>query len=111
MAYELMKAYPQAKILLNTRDFDSWNASWQNTIVPVNKRWDLWLLSFVHPLWWAERNLYNKFFVQYFCGSYEFNTRTTYDTHHALVRQLAQEQKRDFLEWRAQDGWCVGSPA
>lgn len=105
---ELMSAYPEAKILLNTRDFNSWNTSWQQAIVPVNKRWDLYLLSFLHPLWWTERNLYTRYFVQYFQGNYEHNTKSTYESHHALVRRLASEQDRDFLEWRVQDGWSAG---
>ncbi|KAJ4348110.1 uncharacterized protein N0V89_009482 [Didymosphaeria variabile] len=42
---ELIAAYPDAKVILNTRqDIDAWHASVMSNIVAVNEDWFKWLL-------------------------------------------------------------------
>ena len=47
-AAELIAAYPDAKVILNTRrDIDAWHASVMSNIVAVNEDWFKWLLWYV----------------------------------------------------------------
>lgn len=44
-AAEMIAAYPDAKVVLNTRrDIDKWHASVMSNIVAVNEDWGKWLL-------------------------------------------------------------------
>lgn len=44
-AEEMIKAYPSAKVILNTRrDIDAWQSSVMSNIVAVNEDWFKWLL-------------------------------------------------------------------
>lgn len=67
-AAELVAAYPEAKVVLNTRsDLDEWLASMDKTIVAINDSWMFWLIHFFHrEAFWAwhvsQRYLWAPFF-------------------------------------------------
>lgn len=104
MPYELMKAYPEAKVILNTRDFDAWNTSFQATIAAAHYNWLLWLVYRLHP---GGRRIWDVCSA----GHYYFwqgdlrNPRRRHEEHSALIRGLALRENRPLLEWQAQDGW------
>lgn len=100
-----MAAYPEAKIILNTRPFPSWKSSFLKNITPIGKSWRVYLESFLHPLRWREWRLWNRVLVNFWHGDREFNLRNSYDQHHALVRGLAAQQGRELLEWQVTEGW------
>ncbi|OAA75687.1 hypothetical protein LEL_07675 [Akanthomyces lecanii RCEF 1005] len=67
-AAELIAAYPEAKVVLNTRsDLDEWLRSMDKTIVAINDSWMFWLIHLFHrEAFWAwhvsQRYLWAPFF-------------------------------------------------
>lgn len=103
--YELMSAYPEAKIILNTRDFDAWQTSFRTTILPLERSWSIYLFSFLIPAAWQEWVLWNDWMIHFWQGDRQRNLKRRYEEHHALVRGLAAQKDRELLEWTVQDGW------
>lgn len=111
-AAEMIKAYPQAKVVLNTRrDLDKWHQSAVNTLVGVNENWTFWCMTWWGKnVFWAwhvyERMLWRCFFR---CpdGSLDSGIRRTgkwvYREHCAMIRGLVPEE--NLLEWTVEDGW------
>ncbi|KAK1462035.1 hypothetical protein CMEL01_14002 [Colletotrichum melonis] len=67
-AAEMIRAYPEAKVVLNVRrDLDSWHKSAVKTLVHVNESWSFWVSSLLdREAFWAwhvyERFLWALFF-------------------------------------------------
>lgn len=67
-APEMVKAYPEAKVVLNVRrDLDKWHESAVKTLVHVNESWSFWVASLLdREAFWAwhvyERFLWALFF-------------------------------------------------
>lgn len=67
-APEMVRAYPQAKVVLNVRrDLDGWHESAVKTLVHVNESWSFWISSWLdREAFWAwhvyERFLWALFF-------------------------------------------------
>lgn len=108
MPYELMKAYPEAKIIINTREFDAWNKSFQATLTASYASWPLYLAYQLHPV--GRRML--RVLAQgtfFFWQGDLYNTRRRHEEHSALILGLALKDKRPVLEWQPQDGWSARS--
>ena len=128
-AAELIAAYPDAKVVLNTRrDIDTWHASVMSNIVAVNEDWFKWFLWYITPpldvelllrfiswfnadLWWQwhvhQRILWPALFR---CSDYRFLRsgvepfgRTIHNQHSAMIRKLVPHDR--LLEWNVEDGW------
>lgn len=54
-AAEMIRAYPNAKVILNTsKDFDRWHKSVMKNIAGINRSWMFWLMSWTSAdLFWA----------------------------------------------------------
>lgn len=107
-APELIAAYPDAKVILNTRrDLDAWHKSMQATMGyfdsnPVD--WD-WMKSwFCGELFWIRHAMCRTMMPTFFRGSFASNGKWVYEQHVAMVRGLGLSEER-LLEWSVDDGW------
>ncbi|KAH8902140.1 hypothetical protein BR93DRAFT_887972 [Coniochaeta sp. PMI_546] len=93
---ELIAAYPEAYIILSTRDEDGWYASMMST---------LWHLHTSRPA--DDPSPMNQLSRKYHhhCWGNDFpkNGRACFHEHNALVRKASKGRK--FLELQAKDGW------
>ncbi len=103
-AKELIEAYPEAKVVLTTRDVDSWHASTMRTVYwrvtdPELKylQYFSWAASMYYPM-------LKKFFDTFFLGDFEHRGKEVFNRHYAEVRSLVP--KENLLEFRVQDGWA-----
>ncbi|KAJ5676850.1 uncharacterized protein N7477_002483 [Penicillium maclennaniae] len=102
-AKELIEAYPNAKVILTTRDVDPWHASVMKTVY--------WRVSdpehkFVSNFSWAAGMYYpmlNKFFETFFRGDFPGKGKQVYEEHVAEVRSLVPKER--LLEYNINDGW------
>jgi hypothetical protein len=107
-APELIAAYPNAKVILNTRqDIDSWYTSMQQTMGYFDKNpadWD-WVKSWFNAdLFWIRQTMCRTMMPRFFRGSFAANGKWVYEQHVAMVRGLGLPQDR-LLEWSVGDGW------
>ncbi|OGM48290.1 hypothetical protein ABOM_002158 [Aspergillus bombycis] len=102
-APELIAAYPEAKVILNRRDVDTWYPSLCTVVRPLTTG------VFYHVLPWFNADLYwEAQYVQgclkpFFHGSWEQHGKWVYEQHSATIRGLVPPDR--FLEWTVQDGW------
>jgi hypothetical protein len=126
-ARELIAAYPEAKVILNTRsDMAGWYSSFASTIGTFDKdpkNWD-WCKSWFWyfkgralkrdtllangytsaELFWARQFMSRSQLPGFFAGSFASNGVWVYQEHIAMVRGLGLPSDR-LLEWQAADGW------
>lgn len=103
-AKELIEAYPNAKVILNTRGIDQWHASVTKTVYwrvidPEHKI----LANFS----WAAGMYYpmlNKFFETFFQGDFHNKGKQVYKDHVAEVRSLVASER--LLEYNINEGWA-----
>ncbi|KAI1777897.1 hypothetical protein F4818DRAFT_439216 [Hypoxylon cercidicola] len=99
---ELMAAYPEASVILSVRDSE-----------------DAWLASMEATLWHAHTHqphpnphpspmapLAARYHRHCWGDDLPARGRAAYRAHNALVRSLATDQGRRFLEYRPGDGWA-----
>lgn len=102
-AKELIEAYPEAKVVLTTRDVDSWHASTMKTVYWRVCDWELrWLSHFS----WAASMYYpmlKKFFDTFFEGDFEKRGKDVFLRHYDEVRSLVPKER--LLEFNVRDGW------
>lgn len=103
-ATELIAAYPEAKVILNTRDVESWHRSMVATLstLPSNINYG-WLIHFQHRLYWTARSFYETTYYALFDGDIETNGKEAYEKHSQQVRKATEPER--LLEWRVEDGW------
>ncbi|KAK7943712.1 uncharacterized protein PG986_012825 [Apiospora aurea] len=109
-AHDLIRAYPDAKVILNVRrDRAAWHRSVQDTILQhLQGDWRMWLRSFFCvELFWLEENLLRCLWPA-FCRSGDFahTGRWALEEHCAMVRGSVRDPDRDLLEWAVEDGWA-----
>lgn len=103
-ATELITAYPEAKVILNTRDVDSWHRSMVATLstLPSNINYG-WLIHFHHRLYWTAHSFFETTYYALFDGDIEKTGKAAYLRHSEQVRKATSPER--FLEWRVKDGW------
>ncbi|KAF9885343.1 hypothetical protein FE257_012960 [Aspergillus nanangensis] len=113
-AAQLIEAYPEAKIILNTRrDLDAWHRSAMKTLVSdIEDSWFYWMLHFFNAdLFWIWEfisvNGYPNLFRSPFKGNAREgiarNGKWVYREHCNMIRGLVPKER--LLEWNAEDGW------
>ena len=107
-AEDLIKAYPEAKVILVERDVEAWFKSFSTTVTagcwsPLMHKiadWD--------PSWLgAMRDTHMRWVRGWFKANSKEETdavsRSMYAEHYALVRRMTPPQR--ILEYRLSDGW------
>lgn len=106
-AEDLIKAYPDAKIIINHRpDFDAWEKSVVNTLVKADQ--DVGLLGKLIPLFerrlfWIRRKYLRIDRGYLWRGDIARNARIVYRDHYERLQRLAPPERS--LRWTVQDGW------
>ncbi|TKA80326.1 hypothetical protein B0A55_02223 [Friedmanniomyces simplex] len=102
-AKNLVEAYPEAKVVLTTRNVDSWYASTMRTVhwratepgLQLAAKVD-WAASMYQPM-------VSKFWTCFWEGDFEKNGKRRFDEYYAEVRQLVP--KHNLLEYNISEGW------
>jgi hypothetical protein len=103
LARELIKAYPEAKVILNFRESDKWYRSATDTFGVVMSGLKYSVLPYFNAqLYWRKR-YYEEMLQTYFHGSLATNGKWVYEEHCAKIRGLVDGDR--LLEWQVQDGW------
>ncbi|CAJ2506016.1 Uu.00g001460.m01.CDS01 [Anthostomella pinea] len=108
---ELVAAYPDAKVVLSTRDVDGWVKSMQSTagkILAWNWEWLApWDPSLVRPFWdHAKVVMPAAFRVPGQSPDFvspDSQARQAFADHYDLVRRVVPKER--LLEYRVQEGW------
>ena len=107
-ADDLVKAYPEAKVILVERDVEAWFRSFSSTVTsgmwsPLMNRiadWDPW---FMGPM----RDTHKRWAIGWFKArskeEMDAVSREMYAKHYALVRSITPAER--LLEYRLGDGW------
>ncbi|PYH92294.1 hypothetical protein BO71DRAFT_451506 [Aspergillus ellipticus CBS 707.79] len=113
-AAELITAYPEAKVILNTRrDLDAWHASIMKTVVgEIEDSWFRWVTRvFNAEIFWT----WEVYFTYGYCGLFRSpgwrsaregirrNGKWVYREHCNMVRGMVGKER--LLEWSVEDGW------
>ncbi|KAI8631636.1 P-loop containing nucleoside triphosphate hydrolase protein [Xylariaceae sp. FL1651] len=102
-AKELIEAYPEAKVVLTTRDVNSWHASTMKTVYWRVTDPELRMLSHFS---WAAKMYYpmlKKFFDTFFEGDFPNRGKEVFLRHYEEVKKMVPPER--LLEYRVQDGW------
>jgi len=111
-AAEIIAAYPEAKVILNTRrDLDAWHRSAINNLGLVSESWVVYLTSWftTYGYWsWSlwERYLWLLLFRSYdgdLGSAIRKNGKWIYKEHENMIRGLVPKER--LLEWSVDDGW------
>ncbi|KAI9741367.1 MAG: hypothetical protein M1834_003084 [Cirrosporium novae-zelandiae] len=102
-APELIEAYPEAKIIITTRDVDSWHKSVMKTVY-----WRVMDPEFriVHHFSWGAGMYYpmlKKMFDTFFKGDFPNKGKECFQEHYAEVRKMVKPE--NLLEYNISDGW------
>lgn len=108
-APELIKAYPDAKVVVVQRDFDSWWVSMKSQVVdPVTIQPGAWVFGVLGMLLGkravqAMRKIHFGFFHANNKEEIAANARETYDNYFEEIRSLVPPERR--LEYKIGSGW------
>ncbi|KAK4494630.1 hypothetical protein PRZ48_013986 [Zasmidium cellare] len=110
-AQELLRLYPEAKVVLNRRrDAKGWKKSMQSSMLVIS-RMGVWArtVNMWHPkyawvrLFWIHviDNLFHNPWLE---GP---STMTLdYEKHYANLKSQCEDSGREYLEWCVEDGWA-----
>lgn len=108
---ELMDAYPDTKIILTTRDVDSYYKSFMKTLWPFGMRF---CVPTWNPLRWIYRALLprsdflemNRLLYKYGHGfDFDKTGKERYLRHNDAVRGSVKKRDRELLEYNLKEGW------
>ncbi|KAI2627174.1 P-loop containing nucleoside triphosphate hydrolase protein [Xylaria nigripes] len=102
-AKELIDAYPEAKVVMTTREVNSWHASTMKTVWWRATDQELRMLS---NFSWAAKMYYpmlKKFFDNFFEGDFPNRGKEVFTRHYEEIRKMVPPER--LLEYRVQDGW------
>ncbi|KAH8197791.1 hypothetical protein TruAng_008038 [Truncatella angustata] len=100
---ELIAAYPEAKVVLPSRDVDSWHASALSTVWWRVTDPELKYASYVD---WAASMYYpmlKKFFDVFFDGDFPNRGKSKYQEHYDMIRNIVPKDR--LLEYHVKEGW------
>ncbi|EEP81122.1 conserved hypothetical protein [Uncinocarpus reesii 1704] len=102
---ELVKAYPDAKVVMNTRDVDAWYTSTTNTIVAALSNIDNVKTGGFEPdhLKAIRKELLTKVWQTSFPDGFKETGKEAFHKHNEMVRQTVR--KDNLLEYSVKEGW------
>ena len=105
---ELIRAYPDAKVILTLRDVDAWYAS---NLKTMNAIYTHPLFSLSMRLDWIfrtralySRPTFRKLWHHFYEGDFKQNGRRIFEEHYARIRKLVPKER--LLEYDVSDGWA-----
>jgi hypothetical protein len=101
-AKELIEAYPNAKVILTTRDINSWYNSVSTTIDARCKNYTRRFLELFHPSTFFYIGIYQSWDA-FFRGSFAKNGRIVFEEYNAMIRGLVPKER--LLEYHVSQGW------
>ncbi|KAK4108035.1 hypothetical protein N656DRAFT_784566 [Canariomyces notabilis] len=109
-AVELIKAYPEAKVVVVQRDFEKWWPSFKEEVLdgvliqPMATiyGWMGWNVMGIRAVHAMRKIHFGLFHAKTLQGIYA-NARRTYDDYFAEIRKLVPPERR--LEYKMGDGW------
>ncbi|KAH6699995.1 hypothetical protein BKA64DRAFT_655494 [Cadophora sp. MPI-SDFR-AT-0126] len=101
-AKELIEAYPEAKIILSTRDLDAWHRSVALSIDANAHDKVRHFMQLFHPLTF-QYTVLTKIYHMFFRGDFKNQGRNVYEEYNAMIRGLAPKDR--FLEYHVSEGW------
>lgn len=110
---ELIRAYPDAKVVLTLRDVDAWYESNLKTVHAIHNKptvSSLMRLSLTKLDWLFRtraryaRPMYQKLQHNFYEGDFERNGRCVFEEHYARIRTLVPKDR--LLEYKFSDGWA-----
>ncbi|KAI0170987.1 hypothetical protein BJ166DRAFT_517482 [Pestalotiopsis sp. NC0098] len=109
-AEELMEAYPEAKIIINSRDnIETWHRSIINAWSTAEKQagWMHPVLVWFHSkMFWVNVNEERLTYGGLFRTDYRKFAKDAYRDHYAMLDEATKGMSEDkVLRWKAQDGW------
>jgi len=102
---ELAEAYPDAKVILTTRSFESWYKSASETIWAVSATMPKWIKALVPKARTIDRMVNNTVWSRVFQGrfeDYEY-ARKVFEEHEAAVKATIPPER--LLEFSPKEGW------
>ncbi|KAI1180573.1 hypothetical protein F4777DRAFT_528500 [Nemania sp. FL0916] len=108
-AEDLIKAYPEAKIIINYRDIEAWHRSIITTWSTAEQR-----AGWIHPflvwfrasMFWVDVNERRMTYNGLFRTDYRKNGKAAFIDHYKMLDELTKGMGEDkVLRWKAQDGW------
>ncbi|KAK1094462.1 hypothetical protein LTR48_000337 [Friedmanniomyces endolithicus] len=103
---EMLRAYPDAKVILNRRrDVDAWYEIQKKTIAKLFTDWRSIVPGlFETELFWTWQCV--RFVVIRMAGDdFEWNGKEMYAEHYVQLEAECRKQGREWLDWTVQDGW------
>lgn len=108
-ACELIRAYPDAKVIVNKRDMEAWHRSMAETLGSASL-FGSWSTALFDPyLFWVKAG--RDFVMDYMMGDDFARTgRERYMQHYANIEHVLEAEKqagreREVLRWQVEDGW------
>ncbi|MCJ1476726.1 hypothetical protein MMC13_005394 [Lambiella insularis] len=102
-AAELIAAYPDAKVILTTRDVDRWYRSVLETIHAAHQGIERKIFALFQTKAGAMRDLRNQYFEHLWWNDFPRFGKRSFKEHNDLVRRLAPPER--FLEYGVKQGW------
>ena len=110
-ADELLEAYPDAKVILTSRDVDSWLQSMKAVFYPILSWWGWLPLRLLDPFWTRLYIPLLRLPLQVWSHTSTTTTsvpdpellRIGFHEHYTHVRKTVPKEK--LLEWHPRDGW------
>jgi hypothetical protein len=104
-SHELIRLYPDAKVILNYWDVDDWYNSCLGTFgkILAKPSWYEWFLRFCEPgLFWQTRKYYWQW-NRYFGNDWWKNGKEVYLQHYERLEKALPPER--YLRWKVDDGW------
>lgn len=102
-ARELIQAYPEAKVILNRRDVDSWHRSMCTVMTPLSTGLVYHVLPWFNADLYWERRYIDECLSTFFYGSWIRDGKWAYQDHSAIIRGSVKPDRS--LEWTVHEGW------
>jgi hypothetical protein len=105
-AEELIKAYPDAKVILNRRrDVDAWYRSMQETAMGVFT-WPLWALHFWdRDLFWIY-SVFELGLMVWAQRDFDSHGKAMAAEHYRTLEDVCKRDGREYLDWSAEEEWA-----
>jgi hypothetical protein len=106
---ELIEAYPEAKVILCSRDIDSWYRSFDEAVIRQGYKPIFDYLAYLDPNWtgrlrWLAKKIMKGYFRADTQEQLRDNAKSIFRDHYNLVRRVTPKDR--LLEFELSTGWA-----